>query len=344
MDAGEQWHPGIIGAVIRDRLRHLDAVGPAQRKIVLAMRGRHVHEPGALLGRHEIAGQHRHIERVMIAAQRVGAEHAGKIAARMHMQYMMQSDAGIGNECRQQSQRHDQRLARLAQARVGHRIHLDARILDRRAVGQGAVAGDRPGRRRPDHHRGPLQRAARDQRKPHPDGGAGVVGIFHFGFGERSLFHHAPHHRAQAAIERAVQCEPPDFAGDRRFGADIHRRVAVRPIAENPQPLKFRRLHAEPMRGIGAAFGAEIKHRHRILVAPGFAVFFLHPPFDRQAVAIPARNVIGVVARHLPRAVDHVLQDLVQRMADMDVAVRVRRPVMQDEGRPARALRPQLLP
>ena len=42
---------------------------------------------------------------------------------------------------------------------------------------------------------------------------------------------------------------------------------------------------------------------------------------------------MGVEARHLGGAVDRVLQHLVQRMADMQVAVGVGRAVMQHEGR-----------
>src|SRR5690606_29444729 len=48
-------------------------------------------------------------------------------------------------------------------------------------------------------------------------------------------------------------------------------------------------------------------------------------------VAVPARHVVGVVTAHLERARDHVLQHLVQCMADMDIAVRIGRAVMQHE-------------
>lgn len=48
-------------------------------------------------------------------------------------------------------------------------------------------------------------------------------------------------------------------------------------------------------------------------------------------MAIPAGHVIGVVAAHLERTVDDVLEDLVQRVADMDVAVGIGRTVVEDE-------------
>src|SRR5690606_40899703 len=52
-----------------------------------------------------------------------------------------------------------------------------------------------------------------------------------------------------------------------------------------------------------------------------------------QAMAIPARHVGGVEAGQGARADDHVLDDLVNRVADVDAAVGVGRAVVQDELR-----------
>ena len=52
-------------------------------------------------------------------------------------------------------------------------------------------------------------------------------------------------------------------------------------------------------------------------------------------MAVPAGHVVRIVAEHLLRARHHVLEDLVERMADMDVAVGIGRPVVEDEFRPA---------
>ena len=98
------------------------------------------------------------------------------------------------------------------------------------------------------------------------------------------------------------------------------------------------------MLGVGPALGAEIQDRDGVLVLVLAAVLFLDLPLDRQAVAVPAGDVVGVVTGHLAGAVDDVLVDLVQRGADMDVAVRVGRPVMQDEQRPPGGGRAQLAP
>ena len=85
------------------------------------------------------------------------------------------------------------------------------------------------------------------------------------------------------------------------------------------------------MLGEVAAFAAELDDRHLVLVLAGGAVLFLDLPLDRQAVTVPAGHVVGVLAQHLLGPVDDVFQDLVERVADMQVAVRIGRTVMQDE-------------
>ena len=98
------------------------------------------------------------------------------------------------------------------------------------------------------------------------------------------------------------------------------------------------------MLGELAAFATHLVDRHRVLVLGGLALFLLDLPLDRQAVAVPAGDVVGVLAEHLLRAVDDVLQDLVERGADVQMAVGVGRPVVQDELLTARGGRPQRPP
>ena len=83
------------------------------------------------------------------------------------------------------------------------------------------------------------------------------------------------------------------------------------------------------MGGKLAAFLTELDHRHVVFVFAFGAVFFFDLPFDRQAVAIPARHIVGVFAHHLLGTHDHVFEDLVQRMADVQMTVGVGRAVMQ---------------
>src|SRR5262245_57809633 len=110
----------------------------------------------------------------------------------------------------------------------------------------------------------------------------------------------------------------------------------MRPIAPDPQPPKLPSLHVEPVLGVCTAFLPECDHsagigQVRFRLVPGAVVFFLDLPFDRKAMTVPARHVVGIEPQHLLATRDHVLENLVQRMADMDVTVRVRRPVVENE-------------
>ena len=98
------------------------------------------------------------------------------------------------------------------------------------------------------------------------------------------------------------------------------------------------------MFGIGAAFGAEIQNGHRILIAALFAVFFFNLPFNRQAVAIPAGDVIRIKPRHLRGAIDHILQNFIERMADMQIAIGIGRAIMEYECLPPFGLRAEPFP
>jgi len=61
------------------------------------------------------------------------------------------------------------------------------------------------------------------------------------------------------------------------------------------------------------------------------AVLFFHLQLDGQAVAIPARHIGRIEAGQRLGLDDDVLEYLVDRMANVDVAVGIGRAVMQDE-------------
>jgi hypothetical protein len=76
-----------------------------------------------------------------------------------------------------------------------------------------------------------------------------------------------------------------------------------------------------------------------LVLAPTLAAQLLFDlPLDRQSVAVPAGDVVDVVAQREPRADDEVLQGLLQGVADVDRAVGVGRAVMQHEERRAGVL------
>jgi hypothetical protein len=108
-------------------------------------------------------------------------------------------------------------------------------------------------------------------------------------------------------------------------------------MAKHAQPLHLFALHIHPMLRISAAFGAEFLDRDFILVELFLAILLLNLPLDGQAMAIPAGHIGRVFAEQALRAADHVFQDMVQRMADMHIAIGIRRAIMQDELLPPRA-------
>ena len=184
-------------------------------------------------------------------------------------------------------------------------------------------------------------------RKPHKHRIARMLLILDLRLRQRRLLHHAPHHRLRAAIQQPIARIFVDFARDLRFRRKAHRGVRMVPIAEAAEPLELLALHVQPMLGVGPTFLPERDHRLRVAKVwlgetLGAVMLLLDLPFNRQPVAIPTGYIIAVPPQHLLRAHDQIFQRLVERGADMDVAVGVGRPVVQHEFRPSRRRLAQL--
>ncbi len=132
-----------------------------------------------------------------------------------------------------------------------------------------------------------------------------------------------------------VQVTVADDLGERAqllgFVARRQRQVRIEPVAHDAEPdevlaLDVDLLHREFTARLAERLGVELLHFA--------AAHLLDRVLDRQAVAVPARHVRRVEAVERARLDDDVLQDLVDRVADVDRAVRVRRAVVQDELRP----------
>ncbi len=104
------------------------------------------------------------------------------------------------------------------------------------------------------------------------------------------------------------------------------------PVAGDAQTFEFVALDVDPAFGKAAAFLTELDDIDGVLVAALLAVLFLDLPFDGQTVAIPSGDIARVAAHHLLAAHDHVLQDFVQRVPDMQMTVCIRRAIVQREG------------
>ena len=107
------------------------------------------------------------------------------------------------------------------------------------------------------------------------------------------------------------------------------------PIAQHTQAFEFSHLDGDLFSGKRTAFGLHLIARQ---VA---AVFFLDGVFNRQAVAVPTGDVLRVQPLELSRLDDHVLQNLVDGVAHVNLAIGIRRAIVQDELRFAQAGIPQ---
>jgi hypothetical protein len=130
-------------------------------------------------------------------------------------------------------------------------------------------------------------------------------------------------HRLGAEIEVAVGLDLPQFPDDVRLEAVVHGQVGMVPVAQHAQADEVGLLAFHLARRVFPAQFPEAGRR-RVL-----AVGLFHLQFDGQAVAVPARHVGRVEALQGLGLDDDVLEDLVHRVADVDVAVGVGRAVMQ---------------
>ena len=115
----------------------------------------------------------------------------------------------------------------------------------------------------------------------------------------------------------------------------IHRQIGIGPVALHTQTLELFALNIDPTGGKFAAFLTEFNNRHVVLVAALGAVLLFDLPFNRQAMAVPSGDIAGVFAHHLLRAHNHIFQDFVERVADVQMPVRIRRAIVQGKGRAA---------
>ena len=238
-------------------------------------------------------------------------------------------------------------LGRLAKAR-GEEQHLVAALDREEAVvevgveGEGEVRGQRPGRRRPDDGedalagegrvlRGERGQLLRGEREAHVDLRRDVVlVVLDLGLGERGAAGDAPVDGLLRLVDEVLLGEVGELPDDRRLVERRHREVRVLPLAEDAEALELRLLDAHELLGVAATGLAEGDRRHLALLRPEVLVDL---ELDREAVAVPARAVRRVLAGHRPAAHDHVLEDLVEDGPQVDVPVRVGRPVVQHEAR-----------
>ena len=162
--------------------------------------------------------------------------------------------------------------------------------------------------------------------KAHPDGRAGVILVFDFGLGQRGAIVHAPVHRLQTFIYVTAIQEIDERARDHRFVLRAHGEIRILPLAEDAEADEILALRIDVLGGVLAALGADLRGGHLRFARAQFVVDL---DLDGQAMTIPAGDVGRIVALHGLELDDEILQDFVERVAQVDVAVGVRRAVVQ---------------
>ena len=207
--------------------------------------------------------------------------------------------------------------------------------------GDRLVRRQRPGRGRPDDDTGAARRQVReaealrevgpvDDLEAHVDRRRSALLVLDLRLGERGAAVEAPVHGLVALVEMAVTDDLGECTQLLRLVARREREVRVRPVAHDAEPDEVLALHVHLLVRVLAAGMAERLRVEPLRVA---AQRLLDLVLDRQPVAVPARHVGRIESVERARLDDDVLQHLVDGVADVDRAVRIRRSVVQDEFR-----------
>ncbi len=227
--------------------------------------------------------------------------------------------------------------------RLGHQqgpaLPLDQDVVQRRVEADGHVGRQRPGRGGPDGQRdlarvagaaGTVERRRIQRCKGHVDGGGLLVLVLHLGLGQGGTAVRAPVHRLEALVQVAVLDNAGQGTDDVRLEGEVHGEVGIEPVPQHAHADEIGALGIYLPGGIFPALLAKLRRAH---LDPGLADLLLDIQLDRQAVAIPAGHIGRIETRQGAGLDDDVLEDLVDRMAQVQLAVGVGRAVVEDEFR-----------
>ena len=159
-------------------------------------------------------------------------------------------------------------------------------------------------------------------------GRAGVVLIFDLSLGQRRLVVVAPVDGLEALVDVALFVHRAEDLDLFCLKARRHRLIRMLPVGDNAEALEAFHLDIDIVLRKIVARGAELRDGHGLMVQ---LVLLDDGRFNRHAVVIPAGDIGGVVPAHSRRAVEEVLDALVERVAHVKRAVGERRAVMQRE-------------
>ena len=317
------------GAVIGDRPPHGPALGSPHREIVGPEGGREVDDPGAVVHRHEVRGDHG-VRVLHVGVRRLvaGPHECGAVEAVRLDPIVPEDDAGPWR-------RDDETLA----VAFVHRVPTGRQ--HRRAL----VRRQRPGRRRPHDERGAdvIGVARLDDREPQEHARVLhlLVSLGDLGVGQRRAAPRAVGGDLVVLDEQPALVQPLERPPDRLDVGRGHRPVGVRHVDPESDPVRQALELTDVALHRRAAPLVERRDAERLDVAlAGGADLLLHLELDRQAVAVPAALSAHEVPGHRLVARVDVLERARLHVMDARLAVGRRRPLVEEPGR-ARRLAPR---
>ena len=130
-------------------------------------------------------------------------------------------------------------------------------------------------------------------------------------------------------VDEVLLDERGELSDDGGLIPRVHREIGVLPLAHDAESLELFALDRDEALRVAAAFAPEIEGAHLGLLGAETAIDL---QLDRQAVAIPARQVGRVEPGHRSTANHDVLEDLVEAGPQVEMAVCVGRTIVKDEA------------
>ena len=204
---------------------------------------------------------------------------------------------------------------------------------------QSLIGGNRPRRGGPNNHiaflchghaKGFGQFIVLGKAKTHVNRGVGFIGVFHFGFSQCRFTIKTPVHGLQTAIDIAFFEDFTERANFVGFIGKVHGLVRIVPFAQNAQAHEVNFLAFDLLACIGAGF---FLHFARGQTTPVNRLDFI---FNRHTVTIPPRHIRRVKSRHGFGLDNNVFEDFIDCVTDVNVAVGIRRTIVQNEFRTTR--------
>ncbi len=318
VQARHQRRAGDEHAVRTHRVVHRQAVLLADHVVVHTVRRRGVHQAGAGIQGHMLAKDQWHIavgERML----RLDALQRRALGASQHLRL---GAIALARGLEQTLGQHQALLAELRQHVLQLRMRADRLV--RRQGPRGGGPDHQPGRLGTGQAKTAIEVRGIGRHEAHVDRQRLLVLILHLGLGQGGAAVQAPVHRLETAHHMAVLDDARQYAQLLSLERRIHRQVRAIPIRQHAETAEVGALPFHLLHRILATLGAELGgielHAH-------LAVLLFHLLLDRQAMAIPAGHERGIVAVQARGLHYDVLQRLVDGMADMDIAIRIRRPV-----------------